>query len=105
MTLSIAIQVQIHLPKLIAEQSCTLAFSRILDSEEILIAYNTSTTERRSDFVIVDSTIQKNGGTMKFLYGKEGSVTVEKHPYPGNPCLFVHIDLEPMQFVILQQTR
>ncbi len=83
-------------------QPCTLAFSRILANEEILIAYNTSTTERRQDFVIVDSSIQKTGGTMKFLYGKEESITVQKHPDPGNSSLYVQLDLEPMQFVILQ---
>ncbi|MBU7587155.1 MAG: hypothetical protein KAF91_30630, partial [Nostoc sp. TH1S01] len=83
-------------------QPCTLAFSRILDNQEILIAYNTSITERRSDFLIVDSTIHKNHDTMKFLYGKEGGVTVQKHPDPSNTSLFVQINLAPMQFVILQ---
>lgn len=83
-------------------QPCTLAFSRILANEEILIAYNTSTTERRQDFVIVDNSIHKSGGTMKFLYGKEENVTVEKHPDSTNPSLCVKLDLEPMQFVILQ---
>jgi alpha-amylase len=83
-------------------QPCTLAFSRILANQETLIAYNTSTTERRSDFVNVDSGIQKRNGTMKFLYGKEGAVTVQSHLDPGNQSLFVQLELEPMQFVILQ---
>lgn len=82
-------------------QSCTLAFSRILANEEVLIAYNTSTTQRQ-DFVIVDSSIQKSGATMKFLYGKEGNVTVQKHSDSANSSLYVQLDLEPMQFVILQ---
>lgn len=83
-------------------QPFTLAFSRILGGEEILIAYNTSTEHKRSDFVIVDSNIQKSGSQMKYLYGKDGTVTVQKHPEPNNPTLFVQLDLEPMQFVILK---
>ncbi len=83
-------------------QPCTLAFSRILAFNEILIAYNTSTTEHRSDCVIVDRDIQKSNGQMKFLYGKQGTVNVQQHPdYPKNPSLFVKLELEPMQFVIL----
>ena len=82
-------------------QPCTLAFSRILAGQEVLIVYNTSTTERRSDFVVVDSGIQKSGGVMNFVYGQQGSVTVQKHPDSSNPSLFVQLELEPMQFVIL----
>jgi len=36
---------------------------------------------------------------MKFLYGKEGFVTVQSHP---DSSLFVQLELAPMQFVILQ---
>jgi alpha-amylase len=81
---------------------CTLAFSRILGYEEILIAYNTSITEHRADFVMVDSNLQKKGGEMKFLYGKEGTIPILSHPDPNNPSLFVQLELEPMQFVILR---
>ncbi|HBE35104.1 MAG TPA: alpha-amylase [Cyanobacteria bacterium UBA11368] len=82
-------------------QACTLAFSRILAGEEVLIAYNTSTTERRNDFVIVDSHIHnKPGNNMKFIYGKQGTVPVQKHP--DNESRFIQLELEPMQFVILQ---
>lgn len=83
-------------------QPCTLAFSRILADQEVLVAYNTSPTESRKDYVIVDNILHQKGETMKFLYGKEGSVTVQSHPDPSNPSLFVQLELAPMQFVILQ---
>ena len=83
-------------------QPCTLAFSRILAYQEVLVAYNTSPTESRSDYVIVDNTIHQKGDTMNFLYGKEGFVMVQSHPNPSNPSLFVQLELAPMQFVILQ---
>lgn len=82
-------------------QPCTLAFSRILPGEEVLIAYNTSTTERRNDFVIVDSDIHnKPGNNMKFIYGKQATIPVQKHA--DNESRFIQLELEPMQFVILQ---
>jgi alpha-amylase len=80
-------------------QPCTLAFSRILAYQEVLVAYNTSPTESRKDYVIVDNILHQQGGTMKFLYGKEGFVTVQRHPVSS---LFVQLELAPMQFVILQ---
>ena len=69
--------------------------------EEIVIAYNTSTTDRREDFIIVDNRIHQKGETVRFLYGAEGTAEVLSHPDPGNQSLFVKLDLEPMQFVIL----
>jgi hypothetical protein len=83
-------------------QPCTLAFSRMLAGQEVLIAYNTSFDRRRNDFAIVDSGIHQAGDSMKFLYGKDGTATVQKHPDSGNNSLFVQLELEPMQFVILQ---
>lgn len=70
-------------------QPCTLAFSRILAEEEILIAYNTSTSEQRQDFVMVDNKLHKAGDSLKFLYGKEGAVSVAQHPDLNNSSLFV----------------
>jgi alpha-amylase len=82
-------------------QPCTLAFSRILADQEVLIAYNTSTTQKRNDSIVVDNTLPYNNGTLRFLYGKQGKIAVQKHPDLDNPSLFVQLDLEPMQFVIL----
>jgi glycosidase len=82
-------------------QPCTLAFSRILADDEILVAYNTSANETRKDFVIVDSMLHKAGDKMKYLYGREGEVTVQKHPDPCNGSVFVQLELGPMEFVIL----
>jgi glycosidase len=83
-------------------QPCTLAFSRILGFQEILIAYNTSSNEDREDYVIVDRDLHSApNATLKFLYGGNGEVNVEKHPDPNNSARFVRLSLKPMQFVIL----
>ena len=83
-------------------QPYTLAFSRILAYQEVLVAYNTTTTESRNAYVLLDSTLHRKGEAMKFLYGKEGYVTVQSHPDPGNSSLCVQLELAPMEFVILQ---
>jgi alpha-amylase len=85
-----------------AAHPCTLAFSRLLAREEILVAYNTSTQTSRSDFVIIDSGLHQPGDRLQFLYGDEGNVTVQAHPDPDNHSLFVQLNLAPMQFVILR---
>ncbi|HMB96225.1 MAG TPA: hypothetical protein VKK61_09325, partial [Tepidisphaeraceae bacterium] len=82
---------------------CTLAFSRILADQEALIAYNTSTTDARNDFVIVDAQIQKDKKTMTFRYDSTGvrsgqTINVQARP-DSSRC--VQLDLQPMQFVVL----
>jgi alpha-amylase len=75
----------------------TLAFSRILYPNEILVAYNVS-DQRRTDYVVVEASLHRPGDTMNFLYGNTGTVKVELIP-GGGAC--VHLNLAPRQFVIL----
>jgi len=75
----------------------TLAFSRILYSQEVLVAYNVS-AQPRQDRVIIDSSMHNAGDQLAFLYGGRGNVNVERNPDGGT---FVRLDLSPRQFVIL----
>jgi glycosidase len=76
----------------------TLAFSRILYPDEILVAYNVANSDRH-DSVIVDATLHKDGSTMRLLYPNPGTVTVRT---AGDGSRFVKLDLAPHQFVILK---
>lgn len=76
----------------------TLAFSRILYPDEILVAYNVENNDRH-DSVIVDSQLHADGSTMRFLYGGTGTVPVQT---AGNGSRFVTLNLSPHQFVILK---
>ncbi len=80
----------------------TLAFSRLLFSREVLVAYNVSTTDTHDFHIIVDANYQKDRPSMKFLYGGTGTVPVLKHADPNDPTRFVKFILKPMQFVILE---
>ena len=75
----------------------TLAFSRVLYGSEVLVAFNVSGNHRR-DCVLIDSTLNRKGGHLKFLYGDAGQVPVE---VSQGGIAFVHLDLKPHQFVIL----
>jgi alpha-amylase len=76
----------------------TLAFSRILYGREVLVAYNVADQDRH-DCVIVDASFHKKDEQMRFLYGKSGSTTIQQAP---DGALYVQLDLDPRQFVILQ---
>jgi hypothetical protein len=72
-----------------------------LAGQEVLVAYNTSTTDQRQDFVIVDAIIQGDRSNMELLYsslGKSSNIAIRKHP---NSSRFVQLTLAPMEFVIL----
>jgi hypothetical protein len=76
----------------------TLAFSRLLYGSEVLVAYNVS-DQKREDSVVVDSSLHQSGSSMSFLYGKTGSVAVQR---AGNGTAFVNLPLEPHEFIILR---
>jgi len=75
----------------------TLAFSRLLYGQEILIAYNVSGAVRH-ERVIVDATLHPDPSQMTYLYGKLGALAVQTAP---SGARFVQLDLEAHQFVIL----
>ena len=75
----------------------TLAFSRLLYGQEVLVAYNISAAAR-SDRIIVDATLHPDLSQMTFLYGKPGQVQVQTSP---SGARFVQVDLAPHQFAIL----
>jgi glycosidase len=75
----------------------TLAFSRLLYPQEVLVAYNVSATPRR-DSVIVDATLHPEPSQMTFLYGGSGTTPVRTS---STGARFVTLDLAPHQFVIL----
>ena len=75
----------------------TLAFSRILYPNEILVAYNVEDNDRH-DSVIVDSILHADGSSMRFLYGGAGTIPVRT---ATDGSRFVKLDLAPHQFVIL----
>lgn len=75
----------------------TLAFSRLLYGQEVLVAYNVSGAPR-SDFVIVDSTLHTGGSTMRFLYGGAGTTAIQT---AADGSRFVHLALPAFGFAIL----
>jgi alpha-amylase len=78
----------------------TLAFSRILYPQEVLIAYNVS-GHARHDAIVVDSALHPEPSTMTFLYGNgEGGPVPVQTAADGTRC--IHLDPAPHEFVILR---
>jgi glycosidase len=76
----------------------TLAFSRLLYTEEVLVAYNVSNATRH-DRVVVDAILHPESSKMTFLHGGTGDVLVQT---ASDGTRFVNLDLDPHQFVILK---
>jgi alpha-amylase len=75
----------------------TLAFSRILYPQEVLVAYNVS-DQARHDAIVVDSALHPEPATMSYLYGGVGTVPVQT---AADGTRYIHLDLAPHQFAIL----
>ena len=77
---------------------CTLAYSRILDSTEILVAMNLDTTPR-NEFVTVDANLSPAGQKMVNLLAPEKQVTVEQQGQRD----VVRVPLDGHEMVILKR--
>jgi alpha-amylase len=51
----------------------------------------------------LDGALNRDGGRMRFVYGGDGELQVERRADPDDPTRFVGLDLEPMQFAILER--
>jgi len=78
---------------------CLLAFSRVLFDDEILVAYNTSVTSEKLEYVQVENGRAKS---FKFLFGDNGDVQV--HSTEDRKTNYVELKVRPLQFVILQRS-
>ena len=78
--------------------NCTLAYSRILDTTEILVAMNLGSVPRK-DYVIVDSNLHRAGGNMVDLLDHEKEYLIGH----SGSAMFVKIPLEPYSIAILKE--
>jgi alpha-amylase len=81
---------------------CTLAWSRILAGSEVLIAYNTSTTDSRTDWVLVDAFIQSGRSDLSILYSSAGNTGAKAALHTGSFGTAVQLSLAPMEFATLK---
>ncbi len=81
---------------------CTVAFSRVLFNEEILVVYNSSVCDAKVEYIEIDYRINKISKHMKALYGYENCVEVLYPNNKENKIRFIRLYLKPMQFIILK---
>lgn len=80
---------------------CILGFSRVLFDQEIVVAYNSSPTDEREEYIEIDFKINKDSRYMKCIYGCESPVEVLKSNSNGYEICFIKLKLKPMQFVVM----
>lgn len=85
-----------HLPEC---PKCLIAFSRVLFDQEIVVAFNSSTTEEKEEYVTVKQQPLAKKHCYKFLFGDVGKVDVLENA--DGSRFYIKLKLRPMQFVIL----
>lgn len=80
-------------------KECLLAFTRVLNDAELVIAYNISSIETKVEFVTVG---KKQTADFKFIHGDTGKVKVEADT--DGIRHYIKLKLTPMQFVILSNS-
>ncbi len=89
-------EIHFHLPEC---EKCLIAFSRVLFDQEMVVAFNSSTTEEREEYISIRRQLNVDKAFFKFLYGDTGKVKVLENPdYIGH---YIKLHLKPMQFVVL----
>lgn len=89
-------EMHFHLPEC---EKCLIVFSRVLFDQEMVVAFNSSTTEEREEYISIKRQPNIEKAFFKFLYGDTGKVKVLENPdYIGH---YIKLSLKPMQFVIL----
>ena len=84
-------------------EKCTLAFSRVLFNEEIVVVYNSSVSQSKEECIEIDYRINKNSKCLKAIYGYENCVEVLKAK-DGSKRRFIRLYLQPKQFIMLKST-
>lgn len=84
-------------------EKCLLAFSRVLFDREIIVAYNTSTTEKKDSCVIVTKRPKQRAQYFRYIYGDSGRVNISESN--DGEKRFMRLKLKPMQFVILSDSE
>jgi len=80
---------------------CTLAYSRLLAGSELLMAYNTSPTDSRNDWVMIDASVQATRSTLEVLYSSKGNAGQRISINHNASGTSVQLRLAPSEFVIL----
>ena len=81
---------------------CTLAFSRILYDQEVLFVFNSSPSDVKQEYILVDCQLNKSHKWMMPVYGSKGNIEIQHSQDPANPVCYIKLYLRPMELVILK---
>jgi glycosidase len=81
-----------------------IAFSRILDDQEVVVVANTNTTDSQKLFVQVDPDLNRAGASVTFLFSNPGGAVPATTVVTSGGRLGVPVTLAPMQVRVLTAT-
>ena len=91
--------VHFHLPEC---NKCILAFSRILYDKEILFLYNTSMSDAKEEYILIDYLLNRTHKWMTQVYGNKANIVIQHSENPANPMCYIKLYLRPMELVIMK---
>ena len=91
--------VHFHLPEC---NKCILAFSRILYDKEILFVYNTSMSDAKEEYILIDYLLNRTHKWMTQVYGNKTNIVIQHSENPANPVCYIKLYLRPMELVIMK---
>lgn len=82
-------------------KECLLAFSRVLHDGEILVVYNSSPSDTKEEYIIIDNSINNENTYMKCIHGSRTKIKIRKDIHnEGRLC--IKLVLAPMEFLIFK---
>ncbi|WP_431128320.1 alpha-amylase family glycosyl hydrolase [Flagellimonas flava] len=82
-------------------KECLLAFSRVLHDGEILVVYNSSPTDTKEEYIIVDNGINNENTYMKCIYGNRTRIKIRRDMHDKGRS-YIKLVLDPMEFLIFK---
>jgi hypothetical protein len=82
-----------------------VAFSRILNNEEVVVVANTNTVSTWDGHIVIDRDLHPLGRVLGVLYGNQGSPPAPGAVTDRPPYHTIHVRLRPMEVQVLGITR
>ena len=82
-----------------------VSFSRILDDEEVVVIYNTSTSEAKEKFIMIPNDANVSSTKLNVVYGYHSclNILLSKRTIDQKCISYIRIYLHPLQLIILKK--
>jgi len=82
-----------------------VAWSRLLDDQEAVLAINTDLDNPRSAWVTIDATLHRPGDTLRCIYSTDSTQIGQALPVESRNGRAMRLAVPPAGFVVFEQGR